>query len=82
MAEKPAPFKPQRTLVPCARCSCTVLRATWDGTLGRWTKLDPLREPVSGEVHDCALALIRYATRWQYIVALSPRRPPRIQENA
>lgn len=80
MAEKPAPWKPQKTLVPCQFCSCTVLRMTWNGALNRWTTLDPPVSPLTGERHDCALALLHHATRWQYLVALMPRRTTHAQE--
>lgn len=59
-------WTPQRTLVPCPTCGHTVLRATWNGTLRRWLRLDPLQEPFSGAPHDCRAAQQRWdrLARW------------------
>jgi hypothetical protein len=67
-SDRPAPPPPARRLGPCPTCGCTVLADAWYGE-----PLQPLGAcvtPVQGEPHDCTLALVQYAARWQYIVRL------------
>jgi hypothetical protein len=50
---------PQKLLVPCPTCGCTVLRGIYhsQGPLGsRWETKEPALMPVSGAVHACATA--------------------------
>lgn len=93
---RPAPGLP--TFEACPHCQCTVLarlatqrpyrwhnpKTDKDETLHilYWQPMQPPLEPLTGAEHDCALALIRYAARWQYIVAMRPCRTTRPQEDA
>src|SRR5262245_6747115 len=74
MAKGKPPGQPQKLLVPCPHCHLTVLRGTYHSGAGmekRWEKHEPPLMPVSGNVHDCdvavALELRAQGLRWRDI---------------
>jgi hypothetical protein len=67
------PPPPARRLGPCPTCGCTVLADAW--TQEPLRPVGPCTRPVTGEPHDCALALLQHAARWQYWVRLHPGVP-------
>ena len=60
---------PQKLLVPCALCTMTVLRGTYDMGSNRYDKAEPLLDPIEGEPHNCDEALAQWLhvmrQRWQ-----------------
>ena len=74
MANPTPRWTPQKTLVPCMHCGCTLLRMTWDGTLGRWTKLDPPLTPL-GALHDCTEARARWVPLARALAGDEDERP-------
>lgn len=68
LESRTASLPPSRRLGPCPDCGCTVLAAYWlDNPLH---PMGPCTSPVTAQAHDCAVALIQYAARWQYLVRL------------
>jgi hypothetical protein len=65
---RPPPPPPARRLGPCPTCGCTVLADAWGSE--PLHPVGPCTSPVTDDPHDCAVALLQYAARWQFIVRL------------
>jgi hypothetical protein len=71
--DRTPPPPPARRLGPCPQCGLTVLAAAWREAPLR--PQGPCTSPVTDQDHDCALALLQYAARWQFLVRLGTGAP-------